>query len=160
MRDGSTTLSEESVSARRVRRVRTLRWLRGLRTLALMLIVAAVPITLALVLTGEDESSATTAETVPAEVLVRNFEGSGSMSTGVFVVGSDWVLKWRLDGLASDSLEISVRAAGGQDLDTVVQDGLGSGERAFDEGGAYRLAVTSTGDWNIRVLQVAHSDAG
>jgi hypothetical protein len=93
-------------------------------------------------------------------VLVRNFEGSGSTSTGVFVVGSDWVLKWRLDGLASDSLDISVRAAGGQDLDTVSQEGLGEGERAFEAGGAYRLVVSSTGDWNIRVLQVAQSDAG
>ena len=54
-------------------------------------------------------------------------------------------MKWRLDGLASDSLDISVRAAGGQDLDTVSQDGLGEGEPA---------AVRRQGEGDEAVLEV------
>lgn len=121
-----------------------------------MLIVAAVPILLAIFLTGDDEPTATTSTPGPTQVLVRSFEGDGSTSTGVFVVGADWILKWQLDGLATDSLRISVRAAGGQDSETVLQDGLGQGERAFAVGGAYRLVISSTGEWSIRVLQVSN----
>ena len=149
-----TTLSEQdSVSARRVRQVRALRWRRRARNAALLLIVAIVPIGTALLLTGGDDPVGTTLAPAPTEVLVRNFEGNGSTSTGVFVVGADWVLKWRLDGLAADSIRIGIRASGDQDVETLFQQGLGSGERAFEEGGAYRLVITSDGDWNIRVLQ-------
>jgi len=158
MRQGMTTLSEESVSARRVRQVRARRWVRGARATLLLLVVAIVPILIALLLTGQSDEAVTTSDPGPAEVLVRNFEGNGATSTGVFVVSANWILKWRLDGLASDSIQISVRAAGGQDVDTIVQEGLGTGEQAFEKGGAYRLVVTSSGDWNIRVLQVFESE--
>ena len=147
-------MSEQNVSAKRLRQVRLRRWLRGLRAAGLLLLVAAVPILVAVLLTGGDETAGTTTVPEPAEVLVRNFDNSGSTSTGVFVVSAGWVLKWQLDGLASDSIEIVVREAGGQDFSSVTQEGLGTGERAFDEGGAYRLVVTSTGDWSIRVLQI------
>jgi hypothetical protein len=112
-------------------------------------------VVLALLLSNGSGSTSSTAITPPAEVLVRSFNGSGATSTGVFVVGNDWVLKWQLDGLGSDSIKIVVREAGGSDLDPVVQGGLGSGEQAYPQGGAYRLVVTSTGDWNIRVLQLS-----
>jgi hypothetical protein len=120
-----------------------------------LLLVAAVPVLLAVVLTTGDDAVSTTTVTEPAEVLVRNFDGSGSTSTGVFVVSAGWVLKWQLDGLTSDSIEIVVREASGLDFSSVTQEGLGAGERVFAEGGAYRLVVSSTGDWSIRVLQVA-----
>lgn len=156
MRDGMTTFSEDDVGPKRVRRVRALRWLRGAQGAVLLLVVAAVPILLAITFTGGDEPAGTTTVPEQAEVLVRSFEGSGSTSTGVFVVSANWVLKWQLDGLASDSMEISVRAASGQDTETVEQVGLGVGERAFENGGAFRLVVSSTGDWTLRVLQVAN----
>jgi hypothetical protein len=155
MREGLTTLSENRVGARRVRQVRARRWARGARTAALMLLVAAVPIFLAIILTGDDNPADTTLAAGPTEVLVRNFDGEGSTSTGVFVVSANWILKWRLDGLGSDSIEISVRAAGGQEFGTVSQESLGEGEKAFAQGGAYRLVISSNGDWNIRVLQVS-----
>ena len=154
MREGKTTLSDNQVGARRVRQVRAIRWVRGVRSAALMVIVAAVPILLAIILTGDGDRAATTSIPGPTEVLVRSFEGDGSTSTGVFVVSANWILKWQLDGLASDSISISVRATGGQEAEAVFQDGLGEGEQAFATGGAYRLVISSTGDWNIRVLQV------
>lgn len=160
MRDGVTTFGEDSVRDRRVRRVRALRWLRGARTAGLLLAVAAVPVVVAVVLIGGDDPVETTPTLEPAEVLVRTFEGTGSTSTGVFVVGSNWVLKWQIDGLAGDSIRISVRAAGGQEAEIIEQEGLGAGERAFGVGGAYRLVVSSTGDWTIRVLQIANRVGG
>jgi hypothetical protein len=156
MGEGVATLSEKKVSADRVRRVRARRWIRGARAAALMLVVAAIPITLAIILTGDGDPEATTSIPAPAEVLVRNFDGTDSTSTGVFVVSANWVMKWQLDGLASDRIEISVRAAAGQDVETIVQEGLGAGERTFADGGAFRLVISSTGDWSIRVLQVTN----
>jgi hypothetical protein len=153
-----TTLSGKSVAAQRVRQVLVRRWVRGIRGAALLLVVAAIPIVIAVVLTGDGDSATTTLVPEQAEVLVRSFDGNGSTSTGVFVVSANWFLKWRLDGLASESIEIAVRATGGQDVETIVQEGLGSGERAFESGGAYRLVITSSGDWNIRVLQVFESE--
>ncbi len=41
-----------------------------------------------------------------------------------------------------------------------MQAGLGTGSRVFPEGGAFRLVVTSTGDWSIRVLQLSGPTAG
>jgi hypothetical protein len=155
MHEGATTLTDNRVGARRVRHVRAIRWARGARGAALMLMVAAAPIIIAIMLTGGDDRAATTSIPGPTEVLVRNFEGDGSTSTGVFVVSANWILKWQLDGLASDSIRISVRTTGGQESDSVFQEGLGEGEQAFAAGGAYRLVISSTGDWNIRVLQVS-----
>ena len=151
-----TTLSEGSSGARRVRAVRARRRLRAIRTGGLLLVIAAVPILVAVLLTGGDDTAGTPTVPETAEILVRSFDGSGSTSTGVFVVSANWILKWQLDGLGSDSIQIAVREAGGGDLETILQEGLGPGERAFSEGGAYRLVVTSTGDWNIRVLQLSN----
>ena len=137
--------------------MRALRWIRALRSLGLLLLIAVVPIGIALLATGGDDTVGTTTTPEPAEVLVRSFDGTGSTSTGVFVVSPGWVLKWQLDGLASDSIRIVVREAGGQEFETAVQEGLGTGERTFEDGGAFRLVVTSTGDWSIRVLQTSQS---
>ena len=152
-----TTLSDPDFGARRVRQVRARRWLRGLRSVGLLLLVAAVPALVALSLSGGPDPTSSTTVPQSAEVLVRSFNGSGATSTGVFVVDSDWVLRWQLDGLGSDSIQIVVREAGGSDLDPVVEGGLGTGEQAYPQGGAYRLVVTSTGDWNIRILQLSDS---
>lgn len=151
-----TTLSDPDFGARRVRQVRARRWLRGLRSVGLLALIVAVPILLAVVLNGGGDPAESTTAPQPAEVLVRTFDESGSTSTGVFVVSSNWVLKWQLDGLASDSIQIVVREASGDDLETIVQQGLGTGEKAFATGGAFRLVVTSTGDWSIRVLQLSY----
>jgi hypothetical protein len=155
MQQGMTTLSDPNFGARRARQVRARRWRRGLRTAGLLLLMAAVPVLVALLLSGRSDPTSSTTVPQSAEVLVRSFDGTGSSSTGVFVVDDDWVLKWQLDGLGSDSIQIVVREAGGGVLETVIQEGLGAGEQAFPEGGAYRLVITSTGDWNIRVLQLS-----
>jgi hypothetical protein len=110
---------------------------------------------LALLLSNGSASTSSTTVPESAEVLVRSFNGSGASSTGVFVVANDWVLKWQLDGIGSDSIQIVVREAGGSDLDPIVRGGLGAGEQTYPQGGAYRLVVTSTGDWNIRVMQLS-----
>lgn len=149
-------MSDNSYIAERARRMRARRWLRFGRAVVLLALLAALPLAVFLLLAdGEEGSDMVTSSTEPAEVLVRSFSGSGSRSTSVFVVSSEWVIKWTLDGLASDSLEITVRASDGSVSGSARQDGLGSGEQAFEESGAFRLNITTRGDWSIRVLQLA-----
>ena len=152
-----TTMGEQiNPAAERTRRLRVRRWMKLLRSLVLVILVVMIPVVVAALL-SDDESSSSTVTTESSEVLIRSFEGSGNQVTGVFGVGTRWVLVWELDGLATDSLEIIVRSSSGSEIETLTQDGLGQGRKEFSNGGAYRLAVSSSGDWRIRVLGLTGS---
>lgn len=149
-----TTMGEPvNPAAERTRRLRIRRWMKLLRALVMVVLVALIPLAVAALL-SDDESSSSTVTTESSEVLIRTFDGTGDQSTGVFVVATDWVLAWELDGLASESIEIIVRSSDGNEIETLTQDGLGPGRQEFAGAGAYRLSVSSSGDWRIRVLGV------
>jgi hypothetical protein len=148
-------MSDISYIEVRARRMRNRRWLRLLRGLLLLAVLSAIPLSVVFLLHGPEEETPVTSSSEPVKVMVRSFDGSGPESTGVFVVSAGWVLEWTLDGLASDSLLITVRSLDGEIAGTAVQQGLGTGEQVFDEGGAYRLTIGSTGDWEVRVSQMA-----
>ena len=126
-----------------------------LRGLLLLVVLGTIPLSVALLLPGPEEDLPVTSSSEVVKVMVRSFDGSRSDSTGVFVVEAGWVLEWTLDGLASDSLRITVRSSDGEVAGVVTQPGLGTGEMVFDEGGAFRLTIDSTGDWEVRVSQMA-----
>jgi hypothetical protein len=123
--------------------------------LILLAVLVAIPLSVALLLPGPEEDMPVTSSSELVKVMVRNFDGSGPDSTGVFVVGAGWVLEWTLDGLASDTLRITVRSSDGGVAGVFTQTGLGESEEVFEEGGAFRLSIDSTGDWEIRVSQMA-----
>lgn len=148
-------MSEISYTEVRARRMRTRRWLRLLRGLILLAVLVAIPLSVALLLPGPEEEIPVTSSSELVKVMVRNFDGSGSDSTGVFVVNAGWVLEWTLDGLASDTLRITVRSSDGGVAGVVTQTGLGEGEEVIEEGGAFRLSIDSTGDWEVLVSQMA-----
>jgi hypothetical protein len=141
-------------AAERTRRLRIRRWVKLVHAFVLAALVVMIPLGVA-VLLSDDESSSSTSTAETSEVLIRSFDGSGDQATGVFVVATDWVLVWELDGLASETIEIVVRSSTGEEIETLTQEGLGQGRREFSGAGAYRLAVSSSGDWRIRVLGIS-----
>ncbi len=148
-------MSDISYLEVRARRMRKMRYVRLLRGLLLLVVLAAIPLSVALLLPGPEDDLPVTSSSELVKVMVRTFDGSGSDSTGVFVVATGWVLEWTLDGLASDSLRITVRSSDGAVAGVITQPGLGEGEQVFEDGGAFRLTIDSTGDWEVRVSQMA-----
>ncbi len=96
--------------------------------------------------------------------LVREFSGTGNADTAEFFVEGPWLLDWRLDGdyNAMVALEIHlVEARGGRHVGRVLRtQRRGNGVKLFEEGGAYRLRISSTlARWRIRIEQITEEEA-
>lgn len=99
-----------------------------------------------------------------AQNLVREFSGTGNAETAEFYVESPWLLDWRLDGdyAAMLALEIHlVEARGGRHVGRVLRtQRRGNGVKLFEEGGVYRLRISSTlARWRIRIEQITEEEA-
>jgi len=98
------------------------------------------------------------------KVLVREFSGTGSMTTGTFEVRAPWILDWRVNSDYQDSMAIEVALVDGT---TGFHDGLvlktkyaGTGVRLFEKSGRYRFRVSTTlVRWTLKVEQLTRAEA-
>lgn len=103
--------------------------------------------------------------------IVKEFSGTGNVTTAVFTVQSPWLLDWRLDGPgwrskgsyeAHVALDITlIEAPSGRHKGRVLHTKfVGNGLKLFKEGGQYQLRVSSTfARWTIRIEQIKPEEA-
>lgn len=99
-----------------------------------------------------------------AEQLVAEFRGSENTTTADFRVQGPWLLDWRLD---ADYDQLTALHVWLIDADTgfsagrvLRRDARGNGLKLFEEGGHYRLRVSSTfARWSLRIRQLTPEEA-
>lgn len=104
--------------------------------------------------------------TLPASAgdVIRNFSGDDSTTTAEFKVDGPWLLDWRLDSDFDTlvALDIAlIEAKTGRHVGRVLHTKYkGNGVKLFQEGGNYKLRVSSTlGRWRIRIEQITAAEA-
>jgi hypothetical protein len=101
--------------------------------------------------------------------LVREFKGSGNMTTPAFTVESPWILDWRLDSdyeikIALDIVLVDAetgRFIGGVKSGTRNNvTNRSNGIRLFNTGGRYKLRISSSlARWSIKIEQLTEEEA-
>lgn len=104
------------------------------------------------------------ASTATAKQLVREFRGTGNMTTASFQVEGPWILDWRLDGDydALIALDVTlINAKDGSHVGRVLHTKYkGNGVKMFEEGGRYQLRISSTlARWTFKVEQITREEA-
>ena len=104
------------------------------------------------------------ASTATGKSTVREFSGTGNMTTAEFTVEAPWLLDWRLDGDYKQmiALQISlIDSKTGRHVGQVLRTQYrGNGVKLFDESGIYRLRISSTlARWRIRIDQITEEEA-
>ena len=99
-----------------------------------------------------------------AQTLVREFSGTGDAQTAEFYVEGPWLLDWRLDGDYSAMLALEIHLVeerGGRHVGRVLRtQRRGNGVKLFEEGGSYRLRISSSlARWRIRIQQITEEEA-
>jgi len=94
-----------------------------------------------------------------AEVTVKEFRGTGNLTTPVFTVEAPWLLDWRLDGDYEQmvALDITlVEAHTGKLVGRVLHTKRkGNGVKLFKDTGQYQLRISSTlARWTLKVKQL------
>jgi hypothetical protein len=102
--------------------------------------------------------------TALAKELVKEFRGTGNRTTAEFEVEGPWVLDWRLDGDFDTLVALDVTlidARNGRHLGRVLHTKYkGNGVKLFEDGGRYRLRVSSTlARWTFKVEQITPEEA-
>ncbi len=93
------------------------------------------------------------------KTLVREFRGDKNTTTAEFRVDGPWLLDWRLDAdyeqLVALDIEL-IEARTGKHMGRVLHTKYrGNGLKLFEEGGVYRLRVSSTlARWRIKIEQI------
>lgn len=96
--------------------------------------------------------------------LVTEFRGTEGTTTSEFEVEGPWLLDWRLDGDYEQlvALDISLlEAPSGRHVGRVLHTKYrGNGVKLFQEGGTYRLRISSTfARWRVRIEQITPEEA-
>ncbi|MDX1518111.1 MAG: hypothetical protein R3288_14795 [Woeseiaceae bacterium] len=96
--------------------------------------------------------------------LVTEFRGTTGTTTTDFEVEGPWLLDWRLDGDYEQlvALDISlIEAPSGRHVGRVLHTKYrGNGVKLFEEGGTYRLRISSTfARWRVRIEQITPEEA-
>ncbi len=99
-----------------------------------------------------------------AQETVKEFSGNGSTTTAVFTVESPWLLDWRLDGDYDAMIALYIAlidAKTGHHVGRVLHTMyIGNGLKLFEDGGAYRLRISSTlARWRIKIQQIKPEEA-
>jgi len=94
-----------------------------------------------------------------AEATVKEFRGTGNLTTPVFTVEEPWILDWRLDGDYEQmvALDITlVEARTGKLVGRVLHTKRkGNGVKLFKDAGEYQLRISSTlARWTLKVKQL------
>ena len=96
--------------------------------------------------------------------LVRDFSGTGNKTTADFTVEGPWLLDWRLDGTYESLIALDIAlidSRTGQHVGRVLHTKYrGNGVKLFEEGGTYRLRISSTlAEWRVRIQQITPEEA-
>ncbi len=90
---------------------------------------------------------------------IKEFRGTGNMTTAVFTVEAPWLLDWNLYGDydALVALDITlIEAHTGRHVGRVLHTKRkGNGLKLFDHGGQYQLRISATlARWTLKVQQI------
>ena len=104
------------------------------------------------------------AQSVSAEELIVEFNGSGSRTTAEFKVQGPWILDWRINSDYTRMLSFDLDLVDGR---TGVLKGsvlrtkrLGNGVRLFNESGSYRFRINGSFiDWHLKVKELTPAEA-
>ena len=103
---------------------------------------------------------------VPADSasVVREFQGTGNIETADFTVDGPWVMDWRLNGRYKNLMRLDIwliDSTTGQVLGRAVKvDFPNNGVKLFEDGGTYRLRISSTlADWRVKIQQLTPEEA-
>ena len=96
--------------------------------------------------------------------LVRDFRGKGNTTTADFTVEGPWLLDWRLDGRYENLVALDIAlidSRTGRHVGRVLHTKYrGNGVKLFNEGGTYRLRISSTlAEWRVRIEQITPEEA-
>jgi len=94
-----------------------------------------------------------------AEATVKEFRGTGNLTTPVFTVEEPWILDWRLDGDYEQMIALDitlVEAHTGKLVGRVLHTKRkGNGVKLFKDAGQYQLRISSTlARWTLKVKQL------
>ena len=104
------------------------------------------------------------AATAGAAETVREFSGSGNMTTPMFTVESPWIIDWRLDGDYDSMVALDVtlvEARTGRHIGRVLHTKYkGNGVKLFSESGTFQLRISATfARWRFKVQQLTDEEA-
>lgn len=96
--------------------------------------------------------------------IIKEFRGSGNLTTASFSVESPWLLDWRLDGDYEQMMALDVTlidAKSGKHVGKILHTKRrGNGLKLFKEGGRYQLRISSTlARWTFKVEQIEPEEA-
>jgi hypothetical protein len=104
-----------------------------------------------------------------ASELVREFKGSGNITTAAFSVDSPWILDWRLDSDYENRIALDITlidATTGQFIGGVKSGTRNNvsyrsnGVRLFRTGGRYKFRISSSlARWTLRIEQLTEEEA-
>jgi hypothetical protein len=99
------------------------------------------------------------ASNADAAETIKEFRGTGNMTTPIFTVESPWLLDWRLDGDFERlvALDITlVEAHTGRHVGRVLHTKRkGNGLKLFKYSGQYQLRISSTlAQWTLKIQQI------
>tara|TARA_B100000963_G_C22551140_1_gene636842 strand:+ start:194 stop:598 length:405 start_codon:yes stop_codon:yes gene_type:complete len=91
--------------------------------------------------------------------VIKEFRGSESLTTPIFLVEAPWLLDWRLDGDYDELIALDItliEAATGRHVGRVLHTKQkGNGLKLFDHSGRYQLRVSSTlARWTLKIKQI------
>jgi hypothetical protein len=101
---------------------------------------------------------------INAEIIIRDFSGSKSITTGEFEVNPPWIIDWRVNSNYKESmgLEVSlVDAKTGFLIGRIFKTKYaGNGVKIFNERGRYRLRISSSfTNWNFKIKEISKAEA-
>ena len=101
---------------------------------------------------------------VSGKSLVTEFRGTAGTTTSEFEVEGPWLLDWRLDGDYEQLVALDIallEAPSGRHVGRVLHTKYrGNGVKLFEEGGTYRLRISSTfARWRVRIEQITPEEA-
>ena len=103
-------------------------------------------------------------QSINAEILIRDFKGSQSITTSEFDVNSPWLIDWRVNSNYKENMALEVSLV---DAKTGFLVGrifktkyAGNGVKIFNDGGRYRLRISSSfTNWNFKIKEITISEA-
>ena len=109
-------------------------------------------------------SSISLFQSINAEILIRDFKGSQSITTSEFDVNSPWLIDWRVNSNYKENMALEVSLV---DAKTGFLVGrifktkyAGNGVKIFNDGGRYRLRISSSfTNWNFKIKEITISEA-
>ena len=109
-------------------------------------------------------SSISLFQSINAEILIRDFKGSQSITTSEFDVSSPWLIDWRVNSNYKENMALEVSLV---DAKTGFLVGrifktkyAGNGVKIFNDGGRYRLRISSSfTNWNFKIKEISKAEA-